>query len=161
MSLDCCAHLGAKLPDNVTCGEGCDRFPACLPTLELVRKLIERSQAPAPPAELLADPLGQEPPVAAALGQVAVAEHDQRGVVALPQLLELAEDGRGLPVELVPVAPAVVDLGQAGPDQSPGWIYRRCAFCPQVLPSRPETKRDDSLSSPCVWLTCGLPLGPL
>jgi hypothetical protein len=42
MSLDCCAHLGAKLADNVTCGEGCDQFPACLPTLELIRKLTER-----------------------------------------------------------------------------------------------------------------------
>ena len=42
MSLQTCCWLAEKLPDNVTCGEGCDRFPACLPTLELVRKLIDR-----------------------------------------------------------------------------------------------------------------------
>ena len=52
MSLQTCCWWAEKLPDNVTCGEGCDRFPACLPTLELVRKLTERrevSQAPEPP----------------------------------------------------------------------------------------------------------------
>ena len=42
MSLQTCCWLAEKRPDNVTCGEGCDRFPACVPTLELVRQLIDR-----------------------------------------------------------------------------------------------------------------------
>jgi hypothetical protein len=42
MSLQTCCWWAEKLPDNVTCGEGCEQFPACLPTLELVRKLTER-----------------------------------------------------------------------------------------------------------------------
>jgi hypothetical protein len=48
-----CCWWAEKLPDNVTCGEGCEQFPACLPTLELVRKLTERhqlGQAPEPPS---------------------------------------------------------------------------------------------------------------
>jgi len=52
VSLQTCCWWAEKLPDNVTCGEGCDRFPACLPTLELVRKLLERrevTEAPVPP----------------------------------------------------------------------------------------------------------------
>jgi hypothetical protein len=42
VSLRTCCWWAEKLPDNVTCGEGCAQFPACLPTLELVRKLTER-----------------------------------------------------------------------------------------------------------------------
>jgi hypothetical protein len=49
MSLQTCCWWAEKLPDNVTCGEGCEQFPACLPTLELIRKLTERNQAPEPP----------------------------------------------------------------------------------------------------------------
>jgi hypothetical protein len=45
VSLQTCCWWAEKLPDNVTCGEGCEEFPACLPTLELVRKLTERRQA--------------------------------------------------------------------------------------------------------------------
>jgi hypothetical protein len=45
VSLRCCAHTGAKLADNTTCGEGCEAFPSCLPQLELVRVLTERAQA--------------------------------------------------------------------------------------------------------------------
>jgi hypothetical protein len=42
MTLQPCCWLGEQLPDNVSCGEGCDQFPACLPRLELVRKLTDR-----------------------------------------------------------------------------------------------------------------------
>jgi hypothetical protein len=45
VSLRCCPWWGAKLPDNTSCGEGCQDFPACLPQLELVRVLTERAQA--------------------------------------------------------------------------------------------------------------------
>lgn len=45
MSLRCCACWAEKLPDNVTCGKGCEVFPCCLPQLELVRTLTERRQA--------------------------------------------------------------------------------------------------------------------
>jgi hypothetical protein len=31
MSLQRCAHLGARLADSVTCGARCGAFPACLP----------------------------------------------------------------------------------------------------------------------------------
>jgi hypothetical protein len=44
VSLRTCCWWAEKLPDNVTCGEGCEQFPACLPTLEMVRKLTERRQ---------------------------------------------------------------------------------------------------------------------
>jgi hypothetical protein len=39
MSLRCCAHSGAKLADNATCGARCGVFPACLPAIspELAR----------------------------------------------------------------------------------------------------------------------------
>lgn len=47
MSLRCCPWWGEKLPDNTTCGEGCQAFPGCLPPLELVRVLTERAQAQA------------------------------------------------------------------------------------------------------------------
>jgi hypothetical protein len=47
VSLRCCPWWAEKLPDNVTCGEGCEAFPACLPQLELVRVLTERAQAQA------------------------------------------------------------------------------------------------------------------
>jgi hypothetical protein len=40
VSLQTCCWWAEKLPDNVTCGEGCPEFPACLPTLGLVRKLL-------------------------------------------------------------------------------------------------------------------------
>jgi hypothetical protein len=45
VSLQPCCWLGEKLPDNVSCGEGCEVFPRCLPRLELVAKLTERRQA--------------------------------------------------------------------------------------------------------------------
>jgi hypothetical protein len=44
VSLQPCCWLAEQLPDNVTCAQGCNQFPACLPTLELVRKLTERRQ---------------------------------------------------------------------------------------------------------------------
>jgi hypothetical protein len=47
VSLRCCPWRGEKLPDNTTCGEGCQAFPGCLPQLELVRVLTERAQAQA------------------------------------------------------------------------------------------------------------------
>jgi hypothetical protein len=47
VSLRCCLWGAEKLPDNVTCGEGCEAFPACLPQLEVVRVLTERAQAQA------------------------------------------------------------------------------------------------------------------
>jgi hypothetical protein len=62
VSLQTCCWWAEKLPDNVTCGEGCQQFPACLPTLELIRKLTERAKLPNLHRQLLADPL---PPVAA------------------------------------------------------------------------------------------------
>jgi hypothetical protein len=31
VSLRCCAHAGAKLADNATCGARCAAFPGCLP----------------------------------------------------------------------------------------------------------------------------------
>ena len=31
MSLQRCAHLGARLADSVTCGARCGAFPECLP----------------------------------------------------------------------------------------------------------------------------------
>jgi hypothetical protein len=46
VSLRCCDWWAEKLPDNVTCTEGCEVFPRCLPQLELVRLLTERRQAP-------------------------------------------------------------------------------------------------------------------
>ena len=49
MSLQTCCWWAEKLPDNVTCGEGCQQFPACLPTLELVHKLTERREVSQPP----------------------------------------------------------------------------------------------------------------
>ncbi len=41
MSLQCCAHSGAKLADNATCGTGCGMFPACLPAMspEVAREI--------------------------------------------------------------------------------------------------------------------------
>jgi hypothetical protein len=33
VSRRCCAHSGAKLADNATCGARCDGFPACLPAV--------------------------------------------------------------------------------------------------------------------------------
>jgi hypothetical protein len=45
LSLQTCYWWAEKLPDNVTCGEGCPEFPRCLPTLELVRKLVDRRAA--------------------------------------------------------------------------------------------------------------------
>jgi hypothetical protein len=42
MTLQPCCWLAEQLPDNVSCGEGCPEFPACLPRLELVRKLTDR-----------------------------------------------------------------------------------------------------------------------
>jgi hypothetical protein len=44
MSLQTCCWLAEQLPDNVSCGEGCEAFPRCLPRLALVRKLTERRQ---------------------------------------------------------------------------------------------------------------------
>jgi hypothetical protein len=31
LSLHDCIHAGQKLPDKLTCGKVCSRFPACLP----------------------------------------------------------------------------------------------------------------------------------
>jgi hypothetical protein len=45
LSLQICCWWAEKLPDNVTCGEGCREFPACLPTLELIHKLADRRAA--------------------------------------------------------------------------------------------------------------------
>jgi hypothetical protein len=42
MSLRECCWLAEKLPDNMSCGQGCKDFPRCLPVLELVRKLTQR-----------------------------------------------------------------------------------------------------------------------
>jgi hypothetical protein len=42
MTLQPCCWLAEQLPDKVSCGEGCPEFPACLPRLELVRKLTDR-----------------------------------------------------------------------------------------------------------------------
>jgi hypothetical protein len=47
VSLRCCPWWAEKLPDNTTCGKGCEAFPACLPQLELVRVLLERAQGQA------------------------------------------------------------------------------------------------------------------
>lgn len=43
MSLQPCCWLGEQLPADVSCGEGCEQFPRCLPRLELVAKLTQRS----------------------------------------------------------------------------------------------------------------------
>jgi hypothetical protein len=45
VSLRCCPWWGEKLPDNTTCGEGCQAFPGCLPELEVVRVLRQRAEA--------------------------------------------------------------------------------------------------------------------
>jgi hypothetical protein len=42
VSLQRCAHTGAKLADNTTCGGRCRAFPACLPAVspELARGVV-------------------------------------------------------------------------------------------------------------------------
>ena len=45
LSLHDCIHDGQKLPDGLTCGKVCARFPACLqrPSLELLALVAEFS----------------------------------------------------------------------------------------------------------------------
>jgi hypothetical protein len=41
MSLDCCVHLGRKLPDRHTCVLRCDRFPDCVARSPLSQALAD------------------------------------------------------------------------------------------------------------------------
>jgi hypothetical protein len=42
VSLDCCPHLGHKLPDRRTCVLLCEAFPACMPAV--VRELLHKTR---------------------------------------------------------------------------------------------------------------------
>jgi hypothetical protein len=42
MSLDCCQHLGYKLPDRRTCVLLCEEFPACMPAA--VREQLDKTR---------------------------------------------------------------------------------------------------------------------
>jgi hypothetical protein len=43
LSRQCCAHLGAKLADNATCGTRCGAFPDCLPAFPatVAREIVQ------------------------------------------------------------------------------------------------------------------------